>query len=59
MPTKVVILFIIEQITLMENYNGSGTGTGKYTLDDLNEATGVTSSSKSSAAQFDRGQGNP
>jgi hypothetical protein len=43
----------------MENYNGSGTGTGKYTLDDLNEATGVTSSTKSSAAQFDRGQGNP
>lgn len=42
----------------MENYNGSGTGTGKYTLDDLNDATGVTTSTKSSAMQFDRNQGN-
>jgi len=38
----------------MENYNGGGGGTGKYTLDDLNEATGVSSSTKSSAMQFDR-----
>lgn len=37
----------------MENYNGAG-GAGKYTLDDLNEATGVSSSTKSSAMQFDR-----
>jgi len=42
----------------MENYNGSGTGAGKYTLDDLNDATGVTSNTKSSAMQLDRNQGN-
>ena len=39
----------------MDNYYGSsgGGGTGKYTIDDLNEATGVSSSTKASRMQFD------
>ena len=44
----VVIKFIIDLIShKMDNYDSYGAGGGsKYTLDDLNEATGVTSSNK-------------
>ncbi len=46
----VVILFIIDLIRkTMEYYGGSaGGGANKYTLDDLNQATGVSSSTKTS-----------
>jgi len=41
----------------MDNYYGGSKG-GGYTMDDFNDATGVSSSTKTSNMHYDRGSSN-